>query len=500
MGGNQLSTRTIGEFEKVPAADIKGSSNKLALTVKGTEINVEDLRKQGSDLGVAAGNPVDNSAYKTNQSYQYFAVSDDKYTAQAFDYVYNKADNQGGSDNQAVAFSVGQLTPETDAVLKPASKDSLKYKGDAYIGDNVGMQPIVKGTSHFDVSFFDKKITGKLEFANREKPGYGSEKTRYPDKIDLTDGKITGNTFTASGKSSSWLSNKVTTQGQFYGEGAAELGGTFQTGTYSSTVDGSFGAIKQTGDHNGGNNPPSKPLVLGGNELSKRAPLGAYTKITDIKGENNKLVLTIDGNDIDASALRAAGSVNGAPVFDKNYDKARSYQHFAVSGEKYQSQAFGYVYNKANERGKGDSKAIAFSAGALTPEDDAIFASKDNLKYKGEAFIGRNTEGFIVKGTSEFNVNFFDKRISGNLAFENTAKPGYGGEKTRYPEKVTFDKGVISGNTFVAEGSAGSGSYPEATTAQGQFYGEGAAELGGTFQVGGSFISYTDGSFGAVKQ
>ena len=77
LGGNQLSTRTIGEFEKVPAADIKGSGNKLAFTVKSTEINVEDLRKQGSDLGVAAGNPVDNSAYKTNQSYQYFAVSDD---------------------------------------------------------------------------------------------------------------------------------------------------------------------------------------------------------------------------------------------------------------------------------------------------------------------------------------------------------------------------------------------------------------------------------------
>ena len=146
---------------------------------------------------------------------------------------------------------------------------------------------------------------------------------------------------------------------------------------------------------------------------------------------------------------------------DKNYADTRSYQHFAVSGEKYKSQAFGYVYNKANERGKGDKQAIPFSTGALTPENDAIFASKDNLKYKGE--------------------------------------PGYGGEKTRYPEKITFEKGTISGNTFVAEGYAGSGIYPESATAQGQFYGEGAAEMGGTFQIG-SFISYTDGSFGAIKQ
>jgi hypothetical protein len=234
--------------------------------------------------------------------------------------------------------------------------------------------------------------------------------------------------------------------------------------------------------------------------LSKRAPLGAYTKITNIKGEGNKLVLTVNGNEIDTAALRAAGSVDGAPVLDKKFADTRSYQHFAVSGEKYQSQAFGYVYNKANERGKGNKQAIPFSAGALTPEDDAIFASKDNLKYKGEAFIGRNTEGFIVKGTSEFDINFFDKRISGNLAFENTMKPGFGGEKTRYPQKVSLDTGTISGNTFVAEGSAGSGFYPEAVTAQGQFYGEGASELGGTFQVGGSSISYTDGSFGAIKQ
>ena len=156
---------------------------------------------------------MDNSAYQTNQSYQYFAVSDDKYAAQTFGYVYNKANDKGGSDKQAVAFSVGQLTPETDAVLKPASKDSLKYSGDAFIGDNVGYQPIVKGTSLFNVSFFDKKITGKLEFANRAKPGYGGEKTSYPEKIDFTDGDIKGNTFTATGKSSAWLSNKATAQG-----------------------------------------------------------------------------------------------------------------------------------------------------------------------------------------------------------------------------------------------------------------------------------------------
>jgi hypothetical protein len=495
LGGNQLSSRTIGDYQNVPAADIKGSGNKLALTVKGTEINSEELRALGNKLGVAAGNPVDNSAYQTNQSYQYFAVSDDKYAAQTFGYVYNKANDKGGSDKQAVAFSVGKLTPETDAVLKPASKDSLKYSGDAFIGDNVGYQPIVKGTSLFNVSFFDKKITGKLEFANRAKPGYGGEKTSYPEKIDFTDGDIKGNTFTATGKSSAWLSNKATAQGQFYGEGAAELGGTFQTGTYSSTVDGSFGARKEASN----NPPPAAQLALGGNELSKRSPIGSYEKITDIKGEGNKLVLNINGKEIDASALRAAGSIDGSPVLDKNYADTRSYQHFAVSGEKYKSQAFGYVYNKANERGKGDKQAIPFSAGALTPETDAIFDSKDNLKYKGEAFIGRNTEGFIVKGTSEFNINFFNNQISGDLSFENTEKPGYGGEKTRYPEKITFEKGTISGNTFVAEGHAGSGIYPESATAQGQFYGEGAAEMGGIFQID-SFISYTDGSFGAIKQ
>ena len=96
-------------------------------------------------------------------------------------------------------------------------------------------------------------------------------------------------------------------------------------------------------------------------------------------------------------------------------------------------------------------------------------------------------------------ANFFNNQISGDLSFENTEKPGYGGEKTCYPEKITFEKCTISGNTFVAKGHAGSGIYPESATAQGQFYGEGAAEMGGTFQIG-SFISYTDGSFGAIKQ
>ena len=185
LGDNQLSSRTIGDYQKVPAADIKGSGNKLALTVKGTEINSEELRALGNKLGVAAGNPVDNSAYKTNQSYQYFAVSDDKYAAQTFGYVYNKANDKGTGDNQAVAFSVGKLTPETDAVLKPASKDSLKYSGDAFIGDNVGYQPIVKGTSLFNVSFFDKKSPASWNLPTAQNQAMAAKKPAIRRKLTL---------------------------------------------------------------------------------------------------------------------------------------------------------------------------------------------------------------------------------------------------------------------------------------------------------------------------
>jgi len=225
----------------------KGMSNAPVLDVELVNgatytINTAELRGKDSNGGAIAKESLGQNSFHS------FAVSDDKYAAQTFGYVYNKANDKGGSDKQAVAFSVGQLTPETDAVLKPASKDSLKYSGDAYIDNNTSYQPIVKGTSNFDVSFFDKKITGKLEFTNRAIPGKGGDVTAYPTTIELTDSTITGNTFSASGKTSDGYDNDVSARGQFYGEGAAELGGIFQTGSmFSSSIDGSFGAVKQAG-------------------------------------------------------------------------------------------------------------------------------------------------------------------------------------------------------------------------------------------------------------
>ena len=214
--------------------------------------------------------------------------------------------------------------------------------------------------------------------------------------------------------------------------------------------------------------------------------------------------MTIKDDVIDIQALRKGGSIDGKPVYSRDTTTLNSYRNFVVSGEKnsegqsYKSQVFGYVYNKNNGTDKGTRRSNAFSAGEVTAPDDPIFASDNQFTYKGDAFIG-NTQG-ILKGTSEFNVNFGKKELEGDLRFKNIYLENWR-EYSNFAENIHL-KGNIDKNTFTAEGKVGSGFFGSDVLANGQFYGESAAEMGGTFQVGTGILdgSKGSGSFGAIKQ
>ena len=167
-------------------------------------------------------------------SFRSFAVSDpQKYRAQAFGYFY-EGDGTDDAKNHGIAFNSGSVTDINDPVFDTG--DAIKYKGDAYLASR---GDIVKGSSDIDVYFADKQLEGDFTFAAGQKrttPGKENEDAKYPGKIKFF-GEIDGNTFEGGGKVDNRITTTTTVKGQFYGEGAAEMGGTFQIG--------SFGAIKQ---------------------------------------------------------------------------------------------------------------------------------------------------------------------------------------------------------------------------------------------------------------
>ena len=147
---------------------------------------------------------------------------------------------------------------------------------------------------------------------------------------------------------------------------------------------------------------------------------------------------------------------------------------------------------------KTTASLLAFNSGAVTDINDPVLDTGDAIKYKGDAYLA--SRGDIVKGSSDIDVYFADKQLEGDFTFaagQKRTTPGKENEDAKYPGKIKFF-GEIDGNTFEGGGKVDN-RITTTTTVKGQFYGEGAAEMGGIFQID-SFISYTDGSFGAIKQ
>ena len=108
-----------------------------------------------------------------------------------------------------------------------------------------------------------------------------------------------------------------------------------------------------------------------------------------------------------------------------------------------------------------------------------------SASYSGQSIISANVpaldkEGFYT-GTSQFNVDFGNKRLNGYLGINNIQ-----------PVNI---KASISGNSF--SGSASSSSLPSAARVEGKFYGDQAKQLAGFAQA---HDNNWGAAFGAQKQ
>ncbi len=119
------------------------------------------------------------------------------------------------------------------------------------------------------------------------------------------------------------------------------------------------------------------------------------------------------------------------------------------------------------------------------------------VTYKGESIMvdkGNNVFGGYRKGTSEFKVNFGDKKLSGSLNVDSPKYDVESGESKFNNVKVDINAD-ISGNKFY--GTAKSSSFVSEAVSEGKFYGDGAKELGGMVKAkDNSWV----GAYGAKAQ
>ncbi|MGP5542685.1 transferrin-binding protein-like solute binding protein, partial [Psychrobacter celer] len=173
--------------------------------------------------------------------YDYDSVYKSFGTQMQIGHVYGDLRKEGSfggvKSRYANVYAIGHATENmpTDGNVQYAGVAT--YMDNLHLGSGAIKDPVVNGTSTFNVDFVNDSMTGELTFAGINK------------NIGIS-ANITGNTFAGS-------KDNIATSGGFYGDGAKFLGGIYQeaqpgnvagTGTTpgtGTTFQGTFGAEKQ---------------------------------------------------------------------------------------------------------------------------------------------------------------------------------------------------------------------------------------------------------------
>lgn len=252
--------------------------------------------------------------------------------------------------------------------------------------------------------------------------------------------------------------------------------------------------------------PPSSKLALKGigQEASVDAKAGT---ISEFASDNISADVSTDKDGkITALALKTTSGtktwntenselVTREGVIAAIGDDAHSVIVADPEDNEFKYQTFGAWETAGDTEGTG--RVGVFSVGSETAAAD--IPTSGTAKFKGASGgIYGNEEGdsFIVTSDASLDVNFAAKSV------------GFKTENTRELENGTALSGLDLDGQMSYAGGAMSGSVENVAKtmsgkAQGQFYGAGAAEVGGTFALKGGSPGATEafvGGFGAVKQ
>lgn len=354
--------------------------------------------------------------------------------------------------------------------------------------------------SEFSADFGTKKLTGGLFYTKRQTNVQKYEKEKLYD-IDANiysnrfrgkvipkdkDPKSTEHPFTSEG----------TLEGGFYGPNGEELGGKFLAG--DNRVFGVFSA-KETPE----NKALSRETLIDGKLTTFKTTNAENFTTKDISSFGEADYLLIDNYPV--------------PLFpEENTDDFVTSKHHDIGNKTYKVEAccknlsyvkFGMYYEDKEKKNKNETGQYhQFLLGLRTPSSQ--IPATGNVKYLGSWF-GYISDGSTSYSTSgdkqrdknalaEFDVNFADKKLTGELKRHDTGN-------TVFSIEATFNggnsfKGTATAKDLVIDGKNSQTQNAKiniTTDVNGAFYGPHASELGGYFTYNGK--NPTDKNSSAVS-
>ena len=393
----------------------------------------------------------------------------------------------------------------------------VKYAGVSTYQKNGDYNGLVTGTSEFKVDFVNHQLDGNLAFR-------GTDIANKKIKAEINGNKFSGN----------W--NGIDTQGGFFGQDAALLGGLYQ----DSTGKGTYGAEKgkelpgsteadMTGFQSTALSSKEKTLPFGLGQLDNaigyveiRDDASAWTElkiengsqvpVDNGKGDNftsfskGKVLADMVKPDSVLKPIEVSLTNNGSVTVDAGKGGQNPTFKYSSVYKNFDSQMqVGHVYGNFDSlAGEVSRAANVYVEGYLTSQygmDNLKTINDGKAQYKGVAtyieniHLADNASTAPVNGTSALNANFVSGKVDGTLSF---AAGGYKYMPAGNEIKINAD---ITGNTFA--GNVGG------IDTAGGFYGEDAKFLGGIYQdasvqggkgtIAGTGTKF-QGTFGAEKQ
>ncbi|BBE99233.1 putative transferrin-binding protein 2 [Haemophilus influenzae] len=361
--------------------------------------------------------------------------------------------------------------------------------------------------SEFSVNFGTKKLTGELYY-NKRKTNLINESQDRKHKLYDLEADVHSNRFRGKVKPTQKdsidhpFTSEGTLEGGFYGPKGEELGGKFLAN--DKKVFGVFSA-KET---------PQNP------ELSRETLIDGKlttfsTKTTDTTTSttaNTAADAKTNAENFTTKDISSFGEADyllidnyPIPLFpEENTDDFATSKHHEVRGKTYKVEAccknlsyvkFGMYYEDKDKKNTSQTGQYhQFLLGLRTPSSE--IPATGNVKYLGSWFgyISDGSTSYSPSGDkkrdnnalAEFNVDFGNKKLTGELKRANTGKTVFR-INANFQNGNAFE-GTATATNFVIDGNnSQTGNTPIniTTKVNGAFYGPKASELGGYFTYNG---------------
>ncbi|HHF6463983.1 TPA: transferrin-binding protein-like solute binding protein [Haemophilus influenzae] len=403
-------------------------------------------------------------------------------------------------------------------------------------------------TSEFTVNFGTKKLTGGLYYNLRETDANKSQNRThklYDLEADVHSNRFRGKVKPTKKESSEEhpFTSEGTLEGGFYGPEGQELGGKFLA--HDKKVFGVFSAKEQQ-ETSENKKLPKETLIDGKlttfktTNATANATTDATTSTTASTKTDTTTNATANTENFTTKDIPSFGEADyllidnyPVPLFPESGDFISS-KHHTVGKKTYQVEAccsnlsyvkFGMYYeappkeeekekdkDKDKEKEKQATTSIKtyyqFLLGLRTPSSE--IPKEGSAKYHGNWFgyISDGETSYSASGdkersknaVAEFNVNFAEKTLTGELKRHDTQNPVFKINATFQSGKNDFT-GTATAKDLAIDGknTQGTSKVNFTATVNGAFYGPHATELGGYFTYNGKTILQINSSSNSEK-